>query len=49
MTDDLIGVACPFCGHHTLYKPRGWVAGEPVVCLNPFCDSNHPPHEEEQA
>lgn len=37
-----IAVPCPYCGHHTLYYPEGWVDGGPVMCANPFCDSNHP-------
>ena len=36
-------VVCPHCGHHTLYKPQGWVEGGPLVCANPWCDSNFPP------
>jgi len=37
---------CPYCGHHTLYKPEGWIDGGPVLCANPMCDTNHPPEEE---
>ena len=33
---------CPFCGHHTLYRPEGWVEGGPLVCANPLCESNFP-------
>lgn len=34
---------CPYCGHHTLYRPEGWIVGGPVMCANPLCDSNIPP------
>ena len=33
---------CPACGHHTLYRPDGWIVGGPVECANPMCDSNFP-------
>lgn len=33
---------CPVCGHHTLYRPEGWIEGGPAMCANPWCDSNHP-------
>lgn len=45
--DDL-AVPCPACGHHTLYRPDGWIAGGPVACANPGCDTNHPPELPEQ-
>lgn len=34
---------CPWCGHHTLYKPEDYINGGLVMCANPWCDSNHPP------
>jgi len=37
-----LAVPCPYCGHHTLYKPEGWVEGGPVMCANPMCDTNYP-------
>jgi hypothetical protein len=57
MTDDELransapdlAVPCPYCGHHTLFRPEGWVEGSPVLCANPYCDSNHPPADEETA
>lgn len=43
MSENDLAVPCPYCGHHTLYRPEGWVEGGPVACANPFCDSNQPP------
>ena len=36
---------CPVCGQRSLYLPEGWVEGEPPVCANPGCESNHPSAE----
>lgn len=33
---------CPYCGHHTIYRPDEWEIGGPAMCANPWCDSNHP-------
>jgi len=46
-TNEPVNVPCPYCGHHTLYRPEGWVEGGPLACANPFCDTNNPPAEGE--
>lgn len=50
MPEDVrINPVCPYCGHHTVYKPDGWVEGGPLACANPYCDTNHPPPAHEQS
>jgi hypothetical protein len=31
---------CPYCGHHTLFRPEGWAPGYPIECANPLCETN---------
>jgi len=38
---------CPYCGHTTIYKPKGWVVGGPLACANPFCETNYPEEEDQ--
>lgn len=41
----LFSPVCPYCGHHTLYRPEGWQGW--VRCANPLCESNYPEREKE--
>jgi hypothetical protein len=44
MADPMV---CPYCGHSTLYEPDDpdWKVGDPYLCANPFCDTNHAPED----
>ena len=42
MSDESVPGACPMCEQYTLRRRE---EGQ-FYCMNPFCDSNHPPSPE---